>query len=167
MTRNKLWESAALLLIAFTLFRPGFWLDMIQPPFQNSEPTTVYEVVGGVPPNGQLTFVISGPDFDTGEVTSTTILVPMGDQTEAVERLEAAGLMVMVEDGLARVEEPFPQTPFFEKIGTMFDYYGDEPVTVSEIKTEAERMPKEIFYIPAFLLLGLIYMMQRRRSPVA
>lgn len=164
LTRNRLWESAALLLIAFTLFRPGYWLDQIQPPYQSLPPAAVYEVVGDMPPNGQLTFVVTGPDYDTGETTSTTLLVPLGDRAEAVARLEEAGLLVTVEDGLAKVEEPMQQTPFFEKIGSLFDYYGDEPVVVSDIKKNASRLPKEIFYLPALALLGLIFFFQRGRA---
>ena len=68
-----------------------------------------------------------------------------------------------VEDGQAKVEEPLPQTPFFEKIGKSFDYYGDDPVVISEIKKEADRMPKEVFYIPALLLLGLVVLLQLQR----
>ncbi|MGI9393147.1 MAG: TRAP transporter permease [Boseongicola sp.] len=164
ITRNRIWESAILLLVAFTLFRPGYWLDQIQPPHVNSEPQAVFEVVGAVPDNGVITFVISGPGFDSGEQTSTTILVPMGRRSEAIERLEAAGLTINLEDGFAKVEEPFPQTPFFESIGTMFDYYGDDPVVVSELKQKAERLPKELFYIPALLLFGFVYFLQRRRT---
>ena len=163
LTRNRLWESAMLLLVAFTLFRPGDWLDQVQPPYVDSEPQMVFEVVGSVPDNGVMTFVISGPDFDSGDITSTTILVPMGRRSEAIERLQEAGLTIILEDGFAKVEEPFPQTPFFEKIGTMFDYYGDDPVVVSELRQDADRLPKELFYIPAFLLLGLVFLLQRRR----
>ena len=49
LTRNRLWESAALLLVAFTLFRPGFWLDQVQPPYQSLPPAAVFEVVGDIP----------------------------------------------------------------------------------------------------------------------
>ena len=83
LTRNKIWESAILLLVAFTLFRPGFWLDRVDPPFNESPPDMIYEVVGQATPDGVLTFVISGPDFDTGEHASTTILVPMAFMTWA------------------------------------------------------------------------------------
>ncbi len=165
MTRNRIWESAALLLVAFTLFRPGYWLDQVQPPYVRAAPEKVYEVVGKAPDNGVLTFVISGPDFDSGEVTSTTILVPMGRRSEAIARLQDAGLIINLEDGLAKVEEPFPQTPFFEQIGKLFDYYADAPVVVSEVRQDAVRWPKEVFYIPALFLLGLIYLLQRRRMP--
>ncbi len=166
LTKSKLWESAALLLIAFTLFRPGYWLDQVYPPYNDTEPAKVYEVVGDMPPNGTLTFVVSGPDFDSGKQTQTTLLVPMGDRADAVKRLKAAGLSVVVEDGLAKVEEPFPQTPFFETIGNLFDYYGDKPVVVSKVRQAATRPAKEWFYIPALLLLGLIFWSQRRRSAV-
>ena len=144
LTRNKLWESALLLLVAFTLFRPGYWLDRVYPPFNDTEPTKIYDVVGEATPNGVLTFVISGPDFDSGDPTQTTLLVPLGDRADAIERLNKAGLSVILEDGLAKVEEPFPQAPFFEKIGNLFDFYGDQPVVVSQMREKAERPPKEM-----------------------
>jgi len=163
-TKNRAWETAALLLLAFTLFRPGYWLDQIYPPYNDTEPAKVFDVVGTTPDNGVLTFVVRGPDFDSGKMTQTTLLVPMGDRAEAVDRLRKAGLSITVEDGLAKVEEPFPQTPFFETIGNLFDFYGDDPVIVDKVRTRAERPAKEWFYIPALLLLALVFFMQRRRT---
>src|SRR6516225_940447 len=34
ITRNRWYETILLLLICFTLFRPGFWLDRLAPPFE-------------------------------------------------------------------------------------------------------------------------------------
>lgn len=167
LVRNKMWESAILLLVAFTLFRPGYWLDQVSPPFSDSQPGQIYEVVGNAPDNGVLTFVVTGPNFDTGKTTSTTLLVPLGDRKEAIERLEGAGLTVLLEDGLAKIDEPLPQTPFFESIGKLFDFYGDEPVVVSQVRERADRMPKEVFYVPALLLLSLVFFSQRRRRDPA
>ncbi len=163
LTRNKIWESLLLLLVAFTLFRPGFWLDQVYPPYHSISPDKVYEVVGQATPDGVLTMVVEGPDFDTGETSSTTILVPLGDRADAIQRLNNAGLTVIVEEGLAKIEEPFPGTPYFEKIGKSFDYYGDDPVVVSEIKQKAERIAKEIFYIPALIVFALVIWLQRTR----
>ncbi|MGK0168891.1 MAG: TRAP transporter 4TM/12TM fusion protein, partial [Gammaproteobacteria bacterium] len=166
LTRSRWWESAALLLVAFTLFRPGYWLDQISPPYNATEPAKVFEVVDTVAPSGTITLVVSGPDFDTGEETSTTILVPLGDRAEAAKRLKKAGLEITVENRVARIEEPFPGTPFFETIGKSFDYYGDKPVQVSELKQAASRIPKEVFYLPALALLGIVVWLQlgRRRA---
>ena len=161
-----IWESAVLLLVAFTLFRPGYWLDQVFPPFNDTQPDKIYEVVGNAPDNGVLTFVVSGPNFDTGEETSTTLLVPLGDRKDAIERLEGAGLTVILEDGLAKIDEPLPQTPFFESIGKLFDFYGDDPVVVSQVRSKADRWPKEVFYIPALILLALVFFSQRRRREV-
>ena len=101
--------------------------------------------------------------FDSGEIESTTILVNLGQPADAVERLRNAGLSVTVEDGRAILEEPFPGTPYFESLGKSFDYYGDEPVQIAEIREPADRIAKEVFYIPAVLLLALIIVLQRRR----
>ncbi|MDE0713344.1 MAG: DUF3394 domain-containing protein, partial [Gammaproteobacteria bacterium] len=136
----------------------------VDPPYEDIEPTRIYEVVEATPTDGILTMVVEGPDFDTGEKASTTILVPTGNRQEATKRLESAGLTVVVEDGLARIEEPFPGTPYFESIGKSFDYYVDEPVRVATIRKEKDRLPKEVFYIPALLVLGLVYLVQRRRK---
>ena len=163
LVKNKIWESAVLLLIAFTLFRPGFWLDQIQPPFENIEPTKVYEIVKDVPQNGVMTIVVSGPDFDSGEITSTTVLIPLGNLAEAEKRLTGAGLTVTDEDGQLRIEEPFVGTDLFIKIGDLFDYYADTPVVIDHIKQPSERMPKELFYIPALIVLAGIILVQSRR----
>ena len=165
LTRNRIWESAILLLVAFTLFRPGFWLDRVQAPFTSEEGSKVYEVVDEVAPDGTATFVVSGPNFNTGEEDSTTLLVSLGETEEASDRLRTAGLDVRVEDGIAIVDEPLVGTPYFELIGNLFDFYADDPVKISEIKKPAARMPKEIFYLPAILLFGLVYWLQRRRTP--
>lgn len=163
ITKNKIWESALLLLVAFTLFRPGFWLDRVAEPHEQVEPTKVYQIVDDIPPDGVMTVVVSGPDFDTGEVTSTTILVPLGNIGEAANRLSSAGLTVIEEDGQVKIEEPFVGTDLFEKIGDLFDYYGDEPVVLDHIQQPTDRLPKELFYIPAVVVLGLVILLQRTR----
>ena len=163
-TRNRKWESALLLLIAFTLFRPGYWLDQVQSPFDVSQPTEVFDVIDGLEPGTVLNMKVSGPDFDTGEIATTTILVEIGEAGEAADRLNKAGLGVTIDGDMAAIEEPFPGTPFFESIGKSFDYYGDEPVQIAEVRLPAERMPKEVFYIPAAVLLALVILLQKRRS---
>jgi TRAP transporter 4TM/12TM fusion protein len=162
--RNKIWESVLLLLVAFMLFRPGYFLDRVVPPFDIFEPEQVFEVIDGVPAGGEMLAVISGPDFDTGKIASTTIVIPLAEGADAEARLGDAGLTVMLDGGQAVIEEPFPGTPYFESLGKSFDYYGDEPVQIAELRTEADRIFKEIVYIPAVLLLALIIFLQKRRQ---
>ena len=42
LTRNRWYETLALLLICFTLFRPGYWLDQLQAPFDPQQPADSY-----------------------------------------------------------------------------------------------------------------------------
>ena len=166
IVRNRIWESALLLLVAFTLFRPGFWLDMVYPPFDNKPGAEVVDIVAAQAENAELQLQIAGPDFnDPDKTTETNIVVPLGAAGEGAARLEKVGLLVMVEDGVAKLEEPLPGSKF-ESIGRTFDFYADKPVTVSSVALPAERMPKEVFYIPALVVLALVILMQRaRRRP--
>jgi TRAP transporter 4TM/12TM fusion protein len=165
--KSRLWESAALLLITFTLFRPGFWLDMVDSPYLEKSGAEVSELARSVPQGEMLRVRVSGPDFDDEEKTlATTILVPMGDPGDGIDRLDAAGLTVIIEDGVAKLDEPFQGTPFFQTLSG-FDYYSDQaPVQILTAGVPAERMPKEIFYIPALILLGIVILFQRRRQTV-
>ncbi len=165
--KSKLWESAALLLITFTLFRPGYWLDMVEPPYVEKAGVEVDELASSVPQGEMLRVRVTGPDFDDADkITGITILVPMGDPGGGIDRLEAAGLTVFVEDGVAKLDEPFQGTPFFQSLSG-FDYYADAaPVQILTAGVPAERMPKEIFYIPALFLLGIVILFQRRRQTV-
>jgi hypothetical protein len=166
IARNRIWEAAALLLVAFTLFRPGYWLDQVQPPFESVPPTQIERVAGEKPAGSQLRVVIEGPDFDNpDQMASKTLLLPLGDEDTGAARLEAQGIVVTVDGGTAVLDEPFPGTFAFGKLGG-FDFYGDTPTVISEVKVPAERLPKEIFYIPALLLLILVIMLQRRRAEV-
>ena len=107
---------------------------------------------------------MTGPDFDDTEVIlKTTIIVPLGAKADGEARLNAAGLTVMIEDDKALLEEPFPGTAF-AKLGEKYDFYADTPVQISTAFVPSERMPKEVFYIPAFLLLALIIFLQRGRK---
>ena len=152
-----------LILIAFTLFRPGFFLDMVQPPYQTAAPAQIEEVVGAAPVGSDIRIVVNGPDFDTGELKDVTVVLPVAAEGDGATRLGDAGLTIFPEGDVIKLDEPFPGTPYFETFSG-FDFYLDEPVSIKSVQTAADRMPKQVFYIPALLLLGLVIMLQRRRQ---
>ena len=169
--RNKAWEAVALLLIAFTLFRPGFWLDMVQAPYLDAEPVRVIELAEQAPDGGDLRLVVRGPDFNRPDVLAeTTLILPLGAPAgSGDERLQREDLPVILDGDRVTLEEPFRPGPSGsvpgQKLGG-FDFYGDQPVEIVAIQVENERLPKEIFYLPALLLLGLVIVLQRRRTDV-
>lgn len=162
--KSRIWESLLLLLVAFTLFRPGYWLDQVQPPFNELPSSQIFEVAENLPAGEPLRLQVTGPDFDyPDKLAQITVLANLGDTGDGEARLAEAGLIVIMEDDGATLEEPFAGTQFFQTL-QMFDFYGDPLVRVEKVQLPATRWPKEIFYIPALLLLGIVVLFQRRRQ---
>lgn len=167
IAKSKAWETAVILLIVFTLFRPGFWLDIWKDPFVDSTGPAAITAIGDLPEGGSARLVVSAPDYDTGAIGTTTLMYTAEGAGSGQDRLAAAGLTVFDEDGMLRLDEPFPGTPYFETLANSYDFYGDEPAQIVAVQTENQRPPKEIFFIPAFLLLLLIVFVQRPRATQA
>lgn len=163
IAKSRKWESAFLLVIAFMLFRPDFFLDQVSDKYATAKGSAAITLMGEQDTGSDMRLIVSGPDFDTGDVRTTTVVVPAiaGDAETA---LSEQGLTLFDEEGQLLMEEPFPGTTFFETLGNEYDFYGDTPVTVTEVQVENDRMPKEIFFLPAFLLLAFLVLIQRRRA---
>ncbi len=162
--RSRLWESLVLLLVAFTLFRPGFWLNQVQDQYVTVSGPAILQMVADAQPGENVRLNFAGPDFDDMDKIKTLTLPLVIEQEQGARaRLEAAGLEAMDVDGALVLDEPFPGTAFAEKMRD-FDFYADVPIVIVSSQVEAERMPKELFYIPAVLLLLLVVILQRRRQ---
>jgi len=157
MTKNRLWESAALLLIAFTLFRPGFWMDRISPPYIERAPSEFAEAALNTPAGEDLRLRINGVN-EIGDPVSFVALVPIGDQATGEERIEAAGIELVERDGKTIIDNVTFDSPA-ESAGLDWD---QEIVTVLR---PADQPSKYWMFLPALLALGGIVMLQRRRRP--
>lgn len=163
LTRSRLWESAALLLVAFTLFRPGFWWDMVYPPYEQRPATEIAAAAAEVPADKFLRLRVSGETID-GDIRETTVRLPMGAAADdGLARVESAGLFVREEDGKVYIDDMMFGTPaenLQREFGVDFDW---EILYVERI---ADRPPKQIMFIPALLLLALVAWLQlgRRRN---
>ncbi|MGY6410014.1 MAG: TRAP transporter permease [Alkalilacustris sp.] len=158
-------ESAALLLVAFTLFVPNFWMNQVIPPYQQTDPTQAEATLDGLASGDRVRLVVTGPDFDTGQDTSFTIshVVEEGD---GAGRIDAMGLFLIPEDDRMVMEEPAFGSRF-ERDLQRFDFYDPErPVLLAAVEVPAAQPPAELFYIPALALLLLVIGLQRRRQTV-
>ena len=156
IVRSRLWESAALILVAFTLFRPGFWMDLAVAPYDQVEPTSLVETLERATPGTELRTTVAGIN-DVGDPITLTMMIPVGSEATGEERLEAFGLMVFEQDGKLIVDGTAYDSPA-QQAG--FDF--DQVVQTLDVPTA--QPPRELFYIPALLLLGLVYMLQRGRK---
>ncbi|RMA41242.1 TRAP transporter permease [Rhodophyticola porphyridii] len=162
LARSRIYESAALLLVAFTLFVPNVWLNMVQDPFRDIPPTQFETAVGEAEDGAQLRLLIQGPDFNSGEMTETTLVLNVEGADEA-ERIANSGLLLIPEGEAVRLDEPMFGTATAESLAD-FDFYADTPVQLASVRVPQTRMPEQVFYLPALLLLGLVMLLQRRRQ---
>ncbi|WP_075880743.1 TRAP transporter permease [Vreelandella massiliensis] len=155
ITRNRWYESIVLLLIAFTLFRPGFWMDMIHDPYESVPPAQIVEALGEVDDDSTLRLQISGED-DFGDPLTTYMTLPVPEGETGEERLANLGLELIIEDERVVVD--------MVTFGSRADDLGfDFDQEIIEVLAPVDRWTKELMWIPAFLVFGLIVMMQRRR----
>lgn len=155
ITRNRWYESIVLLLIAFTLFRPGFWMDMIHDPYESIPPAQFVEALGDVDEDSTLRLQIAGLD-DYGDPMTTYMTLPVPEGETGQERLNNLGMELFIEDGTATVDMVTYGSQAAE-LGFDFDQ------EIIEVLAPVDRWTKELMWIPAFLIFGLIVLMQRRR----
>jgi len=92
-----------------------------------------------------------------GNPRSFVALLPLGEGDTGEERIAATGLELLIDGDEVLIDNVGFDSPA-EAAGLEFDQ------KVVTVKAPADQLPKELMYIPALLLLGLIIVMQRGRS---
>jgi TRAP transporter 4TM/12TM fusion protein len=155
LVKSRIWETLVLLVVTFSLFRPGFWMDMIYPPTETVDAVGIVELAEKKPPDAQLRVLVEGETLE-GKPISKTVLLPLGPAASGRERLGHAGIEVRIEEGKALIDNLVFGSAA-EQAGLDLDWQ------ILAVEVEADRPPKQLFYIPALLLLALIIVIQRRR----
>jgi TRAP transporter 4TM/12TM fusion protein len=158
LTRNRWYESALLLLICFTLFRPGFWLDRMQSPFETLPATEIGNVAEAVPQGSTLRFRAASQSR-SGEDVDKLVRLTMRIGTSAPERLQGAGLTLTTLGDKVTVQN----VRFGSEAARYGLSAGDE---IKAVLVPAQRPSRYWFALPALLLLaGIILFQLRRRRP--
>lgn len=157
MTRSRLYESAALLLAAFVLFQPGYFLNKFQPEFTTRPATDLYTMAEAAGDGATLRVRLQGESL-MGDEVDARYLLPLGPAgADGETRLrDNAGIEFREEDGRLYVDNLAFGGPS-EQLGIDFDW------ELVEIDVAADRLPEQIFYIPALLLVGGVYLLQMNR----
>ncbi len=161
ITRSRWYESVLLLLVAFTLFRPSFWMDIAHDPYQDIAPSHMIQALGQVDEGSNLRLRIKGED-DLGEQHEFVVLLPVPGGANGEERMQALGLMLVEEDGKTLIDN----VAFASQAADLGLEFDQEIVLV---RAPTDRMRKEIMWIPGVLLLLVVSFLQwrRKRSSVA
>ena len=161
LTRSRLWESGALILIAFILFRPGFFLDIITPPYQRIAPERLVEIATAATDNSELRMNFRGISIDDKPIDAIYLL-PLGEKSDdgAARLQQAAGLKIRQEADNRVIVDAVEFGKPAEQAGIDFGW------EITAIEIPSERPPKELFYAPAILLLTIVVLAQRRRRKI-
>ena len=156
VVRSKWYESVAMLLVAFTLFRPGFWWDMVYPPYTHVPASQLTQSVESAPAGASKRLWIEGINLDGKEIKKG-VLLPLGEPGSARDRLKNAGLMVMPEGDRMRIMQV--------KFGSRAEKLGfEQGFEIVSVEVAAERPDKEWMFVLAGLLLAGVVFNQRRRK---
>jgi TRAP transporter 4TM/12TM fusion protein len=155
LVRSRWYETLALLLVTFTLFRPGFWWDMIYPPYSQLPAAQLMEFVENAPRNARQRIWIEGENLD-GDTLTKGVLLPLGEPGSARERLAQAGVRVLPQGDELQI--------LTVKFGSQAAKLGiEQGWRITSLELPTERPPKEWMFIPALLLLAGVVLVQRRR----
>lgn len=157
VTRNKIWESIALLLIAFTLFRPGYFWDKIYPPLVEMSPAKLEQVAQESNPGSQLRLTIKGEKMNGDEYVKT-VMLQLGEEATGSERLAGIGIETREEDDGKIFVDNIGFGSAAEKAGLEWDQ------EILNIQQETDRPPKQLMFIPAIALLVLLWFIQKKRK---
>ena len=153
--KSRWWETLILLLISFTLFRPGYWWEMVYPSSQIVQAIKIVEMVEQLPPNSDLRLHVEGESIE-GNLVSKMVVLPMGESAPGKARLEKAGLELRTEKKRVFVDM-VTYDSLAQKAGIDFDW------EILSLQIPTDRPAKQWMYFPALALLGLVVIRQRRR----
>ncbi len=156
LVKSRLWETMALLLIAFTLFRPGFWMDRLYPPLETVAPSQITEVAEAKPEDAKMRVVVEGETLE-GNLVSKSVLLPLGPKASGEERLASTGLVLREEEDKVFVEDVLWNSVAYQA-GIEFDW------EIKAVEVALEQPAKYWMYLPALLALAGIMLLQRRRQ---
>ena len=157
VVKSRWYESLLLLLVAFTLFRPGFWMDIVHDPYRSIPPAQLEQSLERLDKGSNLRVQVAGED-DIGQPRTFFVLVPVPEGANGAERLNKLGLLLM-EDGDRTIVDMVTYGSPAADLGFEFDQ------EIVEILAPVDRWAKEWMWIPAVGVFLLVLGLQWRRRP--
>lgn len=155
LVKSRWYESVLLLLVAFTLFRPGFWMDLLHDPYRDTAPAELVQTMGQVEAESTLRLRMEGEDA-VGKLRRFTVLLPVPEGASGEDRLAKLGIQTYEQDGKILID-----TVTFGSQAADLGLEMDQQIL--SVKAPTERWPKELMWLPGFLLFGAVVWLQRCR----
>ena len=166
LAKNRLWETLLMLIVAFMFFRPGYFLDKVDPPFERISGKELFTVADKMSEGDSIRFVVEGETLE-GVERNYTFLLPLAEGDSGREKINNTGLQIddlfgdmevaMVLPGISNNRAINKQVESIKVAGV------DSGWIITSVLQKRETMPKQIVYIPALLLIGFVGIVQLRR----
>ena len=154
--KNRLWESLLLSVAVILLFRPDLIMNQLRPPLEAREVSSIYEVVHHASDDSRLVFVIRGMNLEGADVTKTLALNLGVGADDGRKRLSSAGIQIMTLGGQSQISAV--------RFGSQAQKAGfEQGWDVVSIMVPAERPTPHWFYLPALLMVLVVWFSQGLR----
>ena len=156
--KTRLWETALLAVAVALLFRPDFFMDFVAPEYVHVPGAKVYDVARDTPDAGRIVMVIKGTTVE-GDDVRKTVAVRLGPTGEdGRKRLTEAGLTLTQLGDAVQISAV--------KFGSRAKKSGfEQGFDVDRIEVPSGRPSAHWFYLPALLLIAIVWWAQGRRLP--
>lgn len=155
LTKSRIWETVALLVIALLLFRPGVIWDRMFPPLIEEPASQLESYVADMDPDSSLRLELKGQKMNGKEFTKV-IMLQIGNEATGAERLAGVGFETRNEEGRIFIDNVVFSSAA-EKAGIDFDQ------EILNLQVPTHRLPKELVYIPTLALYAFLWLIQARR----
>ena len=154
--KTRLWETALLAVAVALLFRPDFFMDYVAPEYVHVPGAKVYDVARDTPDAGRIVMVIKGTSIE-GDDVRKTVAVRLGPKGEdGRKRLTEAGLTLTQLGDAVQISAV--------KFGSRAKKSGfEQGFDVDRIEVPSGRPSAHWFYLPALLLIAIVWWAQGRR----
>lgn len=159
LVRSKLHESLILLAVAFSLFRPGFWVDVVTPPYKDADATQTEQVMASAEPGTVVKMHILGENR-FGDAKKMVVFAPVSKSETGESRLKDFGLVLSKQEGKVVVDDVLFNSAA-EKSGIDFDY------VITSIEVPQSQLQKHwVYIISVLLLIFVVYTQNARKSQI-
>jgi len=158
--KTRWWENLVLLLAVFTLFRPDFFMDELTPEYRTEPASKLLEVSGSLPSRERLVVQIAGSNLE-GDELRKTVAVQLGERgdgsaADGRRRLQEAGLNLSMLGDKATVTNV--------RFGSTARRSGfEQGFEIASVLVPSGRPSPHWFYLPALLLIGVVWFIQGLR----
>jgi hypothetical protein len=159
LVASRWWESIALLVVAFSLFRPDIYRDWFFPPFSVVPATAMQSTIAGLKPGDRMRLRIEVEEkagAGTNREERTFILPVSKGPVEG--RLARAGITTQMQDGRVDIVDIAVDSPAER---ARLDIANTNRLLGIEVRNP--QPDKGWFTLPGWILLALVAIAQRRR----